>query len=150
MVMTSSHLSPSYFFNFQAINTLPRPDLAHIALNRLDQYQYLYRLYCDFWKIWSQEYLHQLQPRSKWPVKKPNLQVGNIVLIAEDNIPPSRWLAGRVVNTCPGTDGLVRVAEVRVANGTVCKRPIHKLGLLPLPNNELVELKVQRGENVKT
>lgn len=142
-------LTPSHFFNFQAINTLPRPDLTHIPLNRLDQYQYLYRLYSDFWKSWSNEYLHQLQPRTKWTDKKPNLQVGNIVLIADDNVPPSRWLAGRVVNTHPGADGLVRVAEVRVSSGAIFKRPIHKLGLLPLPDNDLVEPTVQRGENVK-
>lgn len=141
-------LTPSHFSNFQAINTLPRPDLAHIPLNRLDQYQYLYRLYCDFWKSWSHEYLHQFQTRSKWHNKQPNLNVGNIVIIAEDNVPPSRWIAGRIINTHPGKDGLVRVAEVKLANGTVLKRSIHKLGLLPLPDNELIEQKAQRGENV--
>lgn len=141
-------LTPGHFFNFQAINTLPRPDLAHIPLNRLNQYQYLYRLYCDFWKMWSNEYLHQLQPRSKWHHKKNNVHEGNIVLIAEDNVPPSRWVAGRIIGTYPGKDGLVRVADVKLANGTILKRPIHKLGLLPLPDNELVEQTAQRGEDV--
>lgn len=59
-------LTPSHFFNFQPINTLPKPDVSYIQINRLSQYQYLHRLYIDFWKSWSKDYLTQLQPRSKW------------------------------------------------------------------------------------
>lgn len=128
-------ITPSHFFNFQAINTLPRPDLAHIPLNRLDQYQYLYRLYCDFWKSWSNEYLHQLQPRVKWQKEQPNAVVGQIVLISEDNMPPSRWPYGKIVSTYPAKDGLVRTVDVKCGN-TVLRRPIHKLALLPTSDNE--------------
>lgn len=84
-------LTPSHFTNFQAINTLPRPDISHIKLNRLDQYQYLYRLYCDFWKAWAAEYLHQLQPRPKWNKEHENAGIGQIVLIAEDSLPSKGW-----------------------------------------------------------
>lgn len=128
-------ITPSHFFNFQAINTLPRPDLSHIPLNRLDQYQYLYRLYCDFWKSWSNEYLHQLQPRTKWQKEQPNAAVGQIVLISEDNMPPSRWPYGKIVNTYPAKDGLVRTVDVKCGS-TVLRRPIHKLALLPTSDNE--------------
>lgn len=65
-------LTPSNFSNFQPLNTLPRPDVSHININRLDQYQYLYCLYCSFWKAWSNEYLHQLQGRVKWRKEEPN------------------------------------------------------------------------------
>lgn len=65
-------LTPSHFSNFQPLNTLPRPDVSHININRLDQYQYLYCLYCSFWKAWSNEYLHQLQGRVKWRKEEPN------------------------------------------------------------------------------
>lgn len=142
-------LTPSHFSNFKAINTLPRPDLAHIPINRLDQYQYLYRLYCNFWKMWSAEYLHQLQPRPKWHKEHPNAVIGQIVLISEDNLPPSRWLIGKITAVYPAKDGLIRTVDVQCGKSKF-RRPIHKLGLLPIPENELVELSAQRGENVVT
>lgn len=148
-------LTPSHFFNFQAINTLPRPDISHISLNRLDQYQYLYRLYCDFWRSWSSEYLHQFQPRLKWQRDQPNAIVGQIVLVSEDNVPPSRWAYGKITKLYPSKkDGLVRSVDVLCRN-TILHRPIHKLALLPTSdNNELakqkdVELMIaQSGEDV--
>lgn len=140
-------LTPSHFTNFQAINTLPRPDITHIKLNRLDQYQYLYRLYCDFWKTWSAEYLHQLQPRPKWSAEHPNAGVGQIVLISEDNLPPSRWLVGTITAVYPAKDGLVRVVDVRCGKSTL-RRPIHRLALLPILENNQIELSAQRRENV--
>lgn len=142
-------LTPSHFFNFQAINTLPRPDISHIQLNRLDQYQYLYRLYCNFWEVWAQEYLHQLQPRSKWHKEHTNAMVGQIVLISDHNLPPSRWLFGKIVAVHPAKDGLVRCVDV-LCQKTVLSRPIHKLALLPIADNEQLELLAQSGENVVT
>lgn len=128
-------ITPSHFFNFQAITTLPRPDIAHIPINRLDQYQYLYRLYCDFWKAWANEYLHQFQSRTKWQLAQPNAVMGQIVLVSEDNLPPSKWAYGKIVNTYPAKDGLVRAVDVKCGKN-VLRRPIHKLALLPTPDNE--------------
>lgn len=94
-------LTPSHFFNFQALNTLPKPDVSHLPCNRLDQYQYLYRLYVDFWKLWSKEYLYQLQPRQKWKNRQTNIKIGQTVLIADDDMPPSQWMLGIIVVTYP-------------------------------------------------
>lgn len=124
-------LTPSHFYNFQSITTLPKPDVSHLPLNRLDQYQYLYRLYTDFWNSWTREYLHQLQPRSKWTSTKTNVSLGQVVIIADDNLPPSHWKLGKIVAVYPGKDQLVRTVDVR-SNGTVLKRPIHKLVVLPV------------------
>lgn len=144
-------ITPSHFFNFQPINTLPRPDLSHLKMNQLDQYQYLYRLYTEFWKCWSKEYLDQFQPRAKWPEKHPNVKVGQIVVVSDDNIPPSRWPLGRVTAVHPAKDGLIRVVDVKI-NDTITKRPIHRLGIIPIPENEELtnssdELSIA-GENV--
>lgn len=151
-------LTPSHFYNFEAINTLPKPDITHLPLNRLDQYQYLYRLYLDFWKLWSKEYIQKLQPRAKWTTEQPNVLVGQTVLIADDSMPPSRWKLGIITATYAGKDGLVRVADVKTAcikEGTkkrgivgdnlevsysILKRPINKLGLLPIIDNEIDRL----------
>lgn len=128
-------ITPSHFFNFEAINTLPRPDISHIKMNRLDQYQYLHRLYIDFWKDWSKEYVDLLQVRQKWQEKKPNIKVGSIVVISEDNLPPCRWSLGRVVSVYPAKDGLIRVVDVKCGD-TILKRPVHRLGVLPILEND--------------
>lgn len=139
-------ITPSHFFNFQPINSLPKPNLSHLKANQLDQYQYLYRLYTDFWKGWSKEYLDQLQPRAKWPEKQPNIQVGQIVVVSDDNIPPSRWPLGRVTALYPAKDGLVRVVDVKMRN-TIKKRPIHRLGILPIIDNEKLNSSPQEQSN---
>lgn len=142
-------LTPSHFFNFQPINTLPKPDVSHIQLNRLSQYQYLHRLYIDFWKSWSKDYLTQLQPRSKWQKSHENLKKGQVVIVSDDNAPPSRWKIGRIVEAFPGKDGLVRTVDVS-CGGHILKRPIHKLGLLPIIDNEVEQVQpFNAGENVE-
>lgn len=76
-----------------------------------------------------------------------------MVIVSDDNAPPSRWKIGRIVETFPGKDGLVRMVDVS-CGGYILKRPIHKLGLLPIIDNE-IENKVEQiqpfnaGKNVK-
>lgn len=142
-------ITPSHFFNFQPINTLPRPDLSHININKLDQYQYLYRLYSDFWKGWSKEYLDQLQPRQKWHEKHPNeIKIGHIVVISETNVPPSKWSLGRVMKLLPGNDGLIRTVEVKVGKN-IWTRPIHHLGIIPIIDNDQLNNSMHELSNVR-
>lgn len=86
------------------------------------------------WKRWSNEYLQQLQVRSKWQQTKENLAVGDLVLVKDENLPPGRWALGRVVELHPGTDGNVRVVTLKTKKGQQ-KRPIVKLSPLPLRHN---------------
>ncbi|UYV68353.1 hypothetical protein LAZ67_5003996 [Cordylochernes scorpioides] len=51
-------------------------------------------------------------------------------------MPPARWLMGRVVETYPGKDGLVRVVSVRTPVG-VLRGPLVRLVLLPVALPEL-------------
>ena len=57
------------------------------------------------------------------------------MLIADDNAKRSQWRLGRVLNSFPGSDGLVRSVEVRTEGGTL-KRPVTKLCLLEGVNDE--------------
>lgn len=70
--------------------------------------------------------------------------MGQIVLITEDNQRPTEWVLGKIVAVVPGEDGLVRVADVKIADREAkkgqfkCKifrRSIHKLSLLPITDN---------------
>lgn len=128
-------LTPGHFLISKAINTLPEADVNNIPLNRLNHYQYLQRLRGEFWRLWSHEYIQTLQIRKKWHNTQTNVQPGQIVLVSEDNEAPTNWSLGRILKTYPGTDGLVRVADVRCRSKTL-SRPIHKLSLLPIIDNE--------------
>jgi hypothetical protein len=55
-----------------------------------------------FWKRWSEKYLHTLQQRTKWKIEHENLKIGEIVIIKEDNLPPQKWLPGRITQIHPG------------------------------------------------
>ena len=46
--------------------------------------QYLSNL---FWKRWVKEYLPILQKRQKWTKFNPNFTDGDVVIIADDNLP---------------------------------------------------------------
>ncbi|XP_041675415.1 uncharacterized protein LOC121530416 [Drosophila eugracilis] len=100
----------------------------------------------QFWASWSKDYIASLQHRNKWCVEGRALEVGCLVLVHEDNMPPQRWLTGRVVATTVGEDGRVRVAEVRTSGGVI-KRAIHKLALLPVSNAPNEEVKAPEAFN---
>ncbi|KAL7724294.1 hypothetical protein ACLKA6_012217 [Drosophila palustris] len=84
-----------------------------------------------FWQRRSREYVLGLQTRAKWHQQQQNIAVGDLVVIAEDNMPSQQWLVGRVKEVHVGQDGMVRVVDVKTAKGGNYKRPIHKLAPLP-------------------
>jgi hypothetical protein len=119
-------LTPSHFLISDSILSAPSgPEVEDVRT----KWQLIEKMRRDFWKQWSSEYLHTLQSRNKWNTKKRNIEIGEVVIIKEDNSPPARWLLGRVQETHPGKDGLVRVVTLKTKNGTT-KRPIIKLAPL--------------------
>ena len=47
-----------------------------------------------------------------------DVQIGDLVLVVEDNVPCGRWNLGRVVKTFPGNDSLIHTVEVQTKQGT--------------------------------
>lgn len=155
-------LTPGHFLIGQAPTTLPYPDVRDYPMNRLSRYQFIQKLHQSFWEQWSHEYLARLQQRPKWKHQHANLKVGQIVVIKEDDLPPTKWILGRIVKTFPGQDGLVRSALVQCKGDPstktkpiVVSRPIHKLCLLPIEDNmsveerSIVDQSLVRGEDVE-
>ena len=68
------------------------------------------------------EYLPQIGSRQKWYFRNDNLRVGDVVVIDPGTV-RRQWNVGRIEQTYLGSDGLVRVVDVRV-NGKTLKRPI--------------------------
>ena len=58
-------------------------------------------LSCEFWTRWKREFLHSLQERSKWTKPRRNMQVGDVVIVTDDNKARNRWSLARVIETYP-------------------------------------------------
>jgi len=53
----------------------------------------------QFWIRWRKEYLQSIQKRNKWFNPHKNLEIGDVVLISDDNVPRNDWRLGRVTKT---------------------------------------------------
>jgi len=107
-------LTPGHFLIGQALNAVPQQPLHDVKVNRLDKWQRAQQLTQHFWRRWSNEYLSTLQQRFKWSTQNRNLQVDDVVLVKEDNTPPMHWRTGRIIQTFPGKDQIVRVVKVKL------------------------------------
>ena len=92
------------------------------------------RLSNMFWKRWIREYLPTLQLRHKWVKLEDNLQMGDLVLVMDENTPRRQWPLGRITKTRPDRQGNVRSVEV-LSKGSIKTRPISKLCLLEACGN---------------
>ena len=52
----------------------------------------------EFWSRWRKEYLASLQPRDKNIIKHRNFQVGDIVLLKDDDLSRNSWPMARVID----------------------------------------------------
>ena len=82
-----------------------------------------------FWKSWTRQYIPLIQIRSKWHKFQPNIKVGDLVMIAENNFARNQWPMARIVEVYHGRDGLVRSVKLRTSTSELV-RPITKLCLL--------------------
>lgn len=124
-------LTPAHFLIGRTLQAVPHPDLRHIPTGRLSHYQLLQQLKQHFWTRWSKEYLSQLQERHKWRTPQKDLQIGAMVLVKDEHLPPSKWQLGRIHELHPGQDNVVRVVSVKVASGVI-KRSVIKICPLPI------------------
>lgn len=124
-------LTPGHFLTGEALITLvePRP-LLDVNSNYLTRWERTQQHFQDIWERWHTEYLMELIKRNKWTKRTSNPAVGDLVIIREDNIAPSKWPLGRIIELHPGKDGLVRVVKVKTRTGEYT-RSITKLALLP-------------------
>lgn len=127
-------LTPAHLLGIDAPLSRPEPSLLDLNENRLDRWQHIRYVAQNFWKKYSGEFLSRMQQRPKWNSVKRNMQKGDMVLLCGENTPANLWPIGRITNTHPGQDGLVRVVTVRTSTGEY-KRPIVKLALLPTMDN---------------
>lgn len=114
-------------------STLQRPlseDVSDRDDNRLTMWGLQQKMQQAFWQRWKSEYLINLQRRGKWYKPKENLKIGDMVIIMAENVPPTAWPLGRVLQVNKGQDGFVRTALIKTETSQL-ERPIQKLCVLP-------------------
>ena len=127
-------LTPGHFLIGRPLCALPESSLSSRPVSLLKRWDLCQNLIQHFWKRWSEEYLTSLNKFNKWNHPTRNLQVGDVVVIREDVLMPTKWPLARVTQVHCGRDGLVRVVTVKTSKGTY-KRPVTKLALL-LPTTD--------------
>jgi hypothetical protein len=124
-------LSPSQLLTMKSKVVMPPPGVFQKAdvycRKRWRAVQYLANV---FWDKWRKEYLHSLQTRSKWSKPMRNFEIGDVVLVKDEDVTRNKWPMAVVSEVFPGKDDLIRSVNVRFASGSVLKRPIAKLVLL--------------------
>lgn len=85
-------------------------------------------MYQTFWKQWNTEYISTLLQPTKW---KKQAQIGDLLLIHENNSHPLQWNMPRITDVHSGKDTIVRMATVRLPDGRQMKIPTSKLYSLP-------------------
>ena len=118
----------------QKIGPCPPPagDFDHKDLYK-QQWWRVQSLSNTFWDRCRKQYLVTLQPRRKWSSDQPNLTVGTVVLLKDNQSKRNDWPLGIITEVYPSKDGRVRKVKLRIAGQSGTKellRPVNELILL--------------------
>ncbi|CAB4006889.1 E3 ubiquitin- ligase DZIP3, partial [Paramuricea clavata] len=153
-------LTPAHLLSGRRILSLPdrhqenpededfQVDLSTNDLNK--RVRYLNDIIDHFWRRWRNEYLVELRNAHKSPkktVEKSSVEVGDIVLVHDENHPRSFWRIGRIKELVNSTaDGKSRGAVVQVMSKkgkvTTLRCPLQLLYLMEI-NCKLAKEEVQ-------
>jgi hypothetical protein len=92
------------------------------------QWRCAQRLADHFWKRWVKEFLPTLTKRTNWFKKTKPVEVGDLVFVADGNLPRNQWPRGLVTKVYHGSGG-VRVVKLKTQMGSLT-RPVVKICVL--------------------
>ena len=122
-------LTPNHFLIRRASPNSPPGLFEEREIHSRKRWRMAQALADMIWRRWCKEYSPTLAVRSKWNKEQRNLKEGDLILVKSDDTQRSHWPLGRILKTSPGSDGRVRMAEVKTPSGTLM-RPAAKLCLL--------------------
>ena len=93
-------------------NSAQKPDFTYSESSYSARLTYIEELHTSWWKKWIETVLPTLMPCRKWKKRSENLQAGDVVLISYKGnfVNDYRW--GRVEETFPDDNGIVRTVRV--------------------------------------
>lgn len=105
-------LTPGHFLTGRSLIAKPERNFLTSPRTTLNRWENLQKVQQHFWSLWYHDYLNTLQTR---PVKfreKFEFNVGDLVLVKDANLPPLKWLIGRIVQVFPGKDKIIRNVRI--------------------------------------
>lgn len=123
-------LTPAHFLVGRPLICKPEKNFLPANTHRLDRYNQIQKLQQEFWQRWYHEYLHHLQTRPLQFRKLNEFHVGDMVLVKDPNLPPMKWLLGRVIQLFSDKNGVVRNVKIKTSTGEK-QRHIRYLAYLP-------------------
>ena len=127
-------MTPGHFIIGHSLMALPDKQDHKVPSSSLRRWHLCQNLIRHFWHRWSKEYVIELNKHTKWRFPSRNVRVGDIVLLRDIALFPTKWPLARVVAVHSGKDNLIRVVTLRTEKGEY-KRSIIKIVVL-LPNEE--------------
>lgn len=137
-------LTPGYFLINEPLVLSPpiaTPSQTNFSLKRIREEQQ--KMLQSSWRRWQDEYLNSLLPRKKWLNERDHFKKGQLVVIKDDNRPPSQRLLGKIEELILSKDGLVRSVVIKTAKSKLT-RAVQGICLLPLVHDEM------ESENLKS
>ena len=127
------YLTPNHLLMQRTTGETPPGILSSTPFH--DTYEHVQYLANEVWKQWTREYLPALTTRAKWQACQRNAQVGDLVLLVEENLPRDKWITARVTEVFKGNRGFVRSVRLLLPTLDFTKkkylsRPIVKCCLL--------------------
>ena len=101
--------------------------------------EFVQRIVDSFWRRRTRDVFPSLFPRKKWNTTTRDVQVNDIVMVADNNAVRGKWTIGRVMKVYPGKDKRIRNVTV-ITSGKEYNRPITKIAVIQPAEN--------RGEGV--
>lgn len=123
-----TYLCPNDVLLGRATSRVPQGPF-QVTRNPRRRVEFVQSIVDSFWKRWSRDVFPSLVPRKKWRVERRNLQVGDVVTVADQNAIRGKWTMGTIVGVFPGSDGRVRNVNVKTPKG-VYSRPITKIAVI--------------------
>lgn len=135
--------TPNHLLTVKSAKVLPPPgkfikkDM--YGKKRWRHVQYLAK---QFWSRWRREYLANISLRQRWHSPRRNLQVGDIVMVKEDEAHRNEWRLARVKGTTTDKDGLIRRVKIHLGDSRLGKKGerLHKMSEVERPIQKLVLL----------
>ena len=135
-------ITPNHLLLDRATGSIP--DLKFGNVSNVKRMKFLNSVVVEFWEKWRMKAFDSLVPQYKWHKTQRNIEIGDVVLLKDDESKVSEFKLGQVQEVKVSTDGLVRSVKVRTVSRNDAQikvsyldRPVHKLCVIvPIEEQE--------------
>ena len=121
-----SPLTAGHFLIGRPLKSIPTTITEDQPLPLRCRWKLVEHLQQQIWISWRAAYLQSMNTFSKWRQSHPNLKEGDVVILRDETLVRRSWPLGLIIKTYHGSDGRVRVVDVRCRT-TIYRRPITRI-----------------------